>query len=109
MSKRISSYSKTILIGRLGHDPVKRDENSAAFPILNCVFEDGVEKVQSHKVLVFGKQKDVCMTHLKKGDLCCIEGKLEPESYDSKLSPENFAILAERITFLSHRHGGQNA
>lgn len=100
MSKRISSYSKTILIGRLGHDPAKRDENSAAFPILNSVFEDGMEKVQSHKVLVFGKQKDVCMTHLKKGDLCCIEGKLEPE---------NFAILAERITFLSHHHGGQNA
>lgn len=96
MSKQTST--KMILIGRLGHDPVKRDENSAAFPILNSIIDNGEEKVQSHKILVFGKQKDVCMTHLKKGDLCCIEGKIDWESSD---------ISAERITFLSH-HRGQN-
>ena len=67
MSKQTCNYSKTILIGRLGHDPVKRDENSAAFPVLNSVIENGKEKVQSQTVLVFGKQKDVCLTHLKKG------------------------------------------
>lgn len=92
MSKQISNYSKTILIGRLGHDPVERDENSAAFPILNSVIENGKEKVQNETVLVFGKQKDVCMKHLKKGDLCCIEGKIDPEGA---------TLLAERVTFLS--------
>lgn len=101
MSKRISNYSKTILIGRLGHDPIKMDENSAAFPILNSVIENGKEKVQSRTVLVFGKQKDVCMSNLKKGDLCCIEGKINLEVYEGKIDPEGATLLAERITFLS--------
>lgn len=99
MSKQISN--KTILIGRLGHDPVKWDENSAAFPILNSIMEDGKEKVQSQTVLVSGKQKDVCMRHLKKGDLCCIEGKINLKVYEGKIDPEGATILAERITFLS--------
>ena len=94
MSKRIGGFTKTILIGRLGHNPVAKGKTAASFPVLNTVFENGKEVIQSHTVLVFGKQKDVCMKHLTKGDLCCIEGKLDTESP---------AILAERITFLSTR------
>lgn len=102
MSKRICNYSKTILIGRLGHNPVERDENSAAFPVLNSIIEGGKEKVQSWTVLVSGKQKDVCMAHLKKGDLCCIEGKINYEVYEGKIDPEGATLLAERVTFLSN-------
>lgn len=87
------SYT-VILIGRLGHDPVKKSENSASFPILNTIIEGGEQKVQSHDIMVFGKQKDVCMKYLAKGDLCCIEGK--PDSQSSN-------VIATKITFLSNR------
>lgn len=87
------SYT-VILIGRLGHDPIKKSENSALFPILTTVIKNGEQEVQSHNIIVFGKQKDVCMKYLVKGDLCCIEGK--PDSQSSN-------IIATKITFLSNR------
>ena len=84
--------AKMILIGRLGKDPIERDEKMAEFPIGHTIFSDGKETVEWNKIVVFGKQKDLVMKHLKKGDLCCIEGR--PVSQTS-------AVVAERITFLS--------
>lgn len=99
MSKQNVGYSKTILIGRLGANPTLKDKDSAIFPILNTTIVDGKEKVQSNTVLVRGKQKELCMKHLIKGDLCCIEGKLNYENYGNG----KMTVLAEQITFLSNR------
>lgn len=93
-------YNRTILIGRLGQNPQERG-NYVAFPILNTTISDGKEQVQTHKIVVFGKQKEICMRHLSKGDLCCIEGKIDPETA---------ALVCERITFLSkHTSKKENA
>lgn len=87
------SYNKTILIGRLGADPIEKN-GCAVFPILNTTFRDGKDEVQCHKVWTSGKQTPLAMQYLAKGDLCCIEGSLT--NTDGKVS-----IHAERITFLS--------
>lgn len=88
------SYNKTIIIGRLGANPIEKN-GCAVFPILNTTWDVKIhkEQVQMHKAYAVGKQAALVMKHLHKGDLCCIEGKLD----------EKQSICAERITFLSNR------
>lgn len=106
------TYNKTIIIGRLGADPefteTKRLNQEtgkpleiAKFKLSNTVIKDGKEEIQWHDLAAFGKQAILCHDYLHKGDLCCIEGRLDRHSY-SKNGEEVFktTIIAERITFL---------
>lgn len=92
-----SCFNKTIIIGRLGENPKLDNEKYASFPICNTTIdgESGRETVMWHKIIC-EKQRDVVMSHLHKGDLCCIEGKLTSQVYKG-----SNVICAERITFLS--------
>ncbi len=95
-------YNKTIIIGRLGEDPKLKPHSKAEFQtefyISNCTIRDGEEVVQWHKIAAFGKQAKLCADYLHKGDLCCIEGRLD---IDTRTEPYKQYIVAERITFLS--------
>lgn len=96
-------YNKTIIIGRLGKDPeLKKGSKAdyAMFPILNTTFKDGKEEINWHKVAAFGKQAILCHDYLHKGDLCCIEGRIDAREYNGNIKQ---TIVAERITFLSSR------
>lgn len=97
-------YSKTILIGRLGTDPElasTSDGTFAKFTISNSVFEGSEKKVQWHNIIAVGKQANVCMEHLHKGDLCCIEGHLDTFAYESDgKTLYKHQIIAEHIVFL---------
>lgn len=100
----MQTFNRTIIIGRLGADPVlnaKGKKDCATFLLSNSAYNNGEEIVQWHKVVAFGKQAIVCYDHLRQGDLCCIEGRLDRKTIDK----EHFEtiIIAERITFLSHR------
>lgn len=90
-------FNRTIIIGRLGENPKLVNEKYASFTICNTTIDgkSGKETVMRHKVIC-EKQRDVVMSHLRKGDLCCIEGRLTQEVYKGRV-----AICAERITFLS--------
>ena len=98
------TFNRTIIIGRLGCDPeLKQGQKTeyALFSLLNSSFRDGQEEVQSHRICAFGKQAHVCHDYLRKGDLCCIEGRLESETYLHKGETlYKQKIIAERITFL---------
>ena len=109
-----NTYNKTIIIGRLGHDPEfgqgKKTEY-ANFNLSNSTFKNGQEEVQWHRICAFGKQAQLCHNHLHKGDLCCIEGRLEKRAYE-KDGEKRYtqSIIAEKITFLaSRRSPTQNA
>ena len=98
------TYNRTIIIGRLGADPklnTKSKHEVVTFHLSNTTFRDGEEVVQWHKIVAFNKQARVCYEHLRKGDLCCIEGRLECELLDNGSYKQT--IIAERVTFLSHR------
>lgn len=100
-----NSFNRTIIIGRLGEDPkleIGDKVESCHFTISNSTFRDGVEEVQWHDMVTFGKQARVCAEHLHKGDLCCVEGRLDSKTYTKdgeKMYKQT--IIAERITFLS--------
>ena len=108
------SYNKTIIIGRLGADPeLKTGGNSefANFSICNAVVDkEGHEDVQWHRIKAFGKQAQLCKNYLHKGDLCCVEGRLDARSY-MKNGEKRIAnsIILEKLTFLTSRHRPENA
>lgn len=95
-------YNKTIIIGRLGEDPELKPHSKAefqtAFYVYNCAIVDGEEVKQWHKIAAFGKQAKLCADYLHKGDLCCIEGRLD---IDTRTEPFKQYIISERIAFLS--------
>ena len=95
------SINKTILIGRLGNKPELKEVDSlvyTTFKLCNTVFNNGKEVVEWHNIKAVGKQAKICCQYLNKGDLCCIEGKMDRYSDDKK---EYDSVIAERVTFLS--------
>lgn len=101
------SFNKTIIIGRVSSDVVfKKGEDgnadSTSFVISNSTVVDGEENVDFHDIRAFGKQAALCRDYISKGDLCCIEGRLEIlDRDDGKTVYRSKAIIAEHITFLS--------
>lgn len=107
------TYNKTIIIGRLGNDPEMAETKRlnpetgkpleiAKFKLSNTVIKDGKEEIQWHDLAAFGKQAILCHDYLHKGDLCCVEGRLDRHQYKSQDGEEIFktTIIAERITFI---------
>lgn len=108
------TYNKTIIIGRLGNDPEMTETKSlnletgkpleiAKFKLSNTVIRDGKEEIQWHDLAAFGRQAILCHDYLHKGDLCCVDGRLDRQHYKSQDGEEIFktTIIAEHITFLS--------
>lgn len=95
-------YNQTVIIGRLGENPELKPHPKAEFQtefyISNSTIIDGKEATNWHKIAAFGKQAKLCADHLHKGDLCCIEGRLD---IDTRTEPYKQYIAAEKITFLS--------
>ena len=101
-----NTFNKTILIGRLADTPILNTSKEipyTRFKIVNTEFNpDGTEVPQFHSLIAFGKQAKVCVDYLSKGDLCCVEGKLNREVYEKDGEQKyKVEIVAERITFLS--------
>lgn len=101
------SFNKTIIIGRVSSDVAfTKGEYGKAdivrFSIAISTVVDGEESVAFHDICAFGKQAALCRDYISKGDLCCIEGRLESSVRDDgKTVYPSKAIIAEHITFLS--------
>ena len=98
----MSIYNQTVIIGRVGSEPKLEPHSKAEFQtqftISSSTIKDGKEEVIWHRIGAFGKQAKLCADYLHKGDLCCIEGRLDIDTYTE---PYKQYIVAERITFLS--------
>lgn len=105
----MATFNKTIIIGRLKDNPVSsltdNGKKIAEFTIGNSNVKDGEIETQWHKVIAVGKQAGVVMEHLWKGDLVCIEGRIETQVYNKQDGKRYFEhmIIAEIITFLASR------
>lgn len=99
------SINKAILIGRLGMDPELKQGSKTEFVkfvIGNPASKNGKEEMQWHHICAFGKQAQLCHNYLHKGDLCCIEGRLDSSSYVKNGEKRYFqSIIAESVTFLT--------
>lgn len=100
----MGTYNKTIIIGRLASNPEFIDSGNgkmrASFSVINHEVHDGQTSQSFHRIVAKGKQAKLCYDSLKKGDLCCIEGKLSTEN-------SHVVIVAEQVVFLSSKKSNE--
>jgi len=84
--------NKVVLIGNLGRDPdIRFSSKGEAIANLALATSESwkdkdtgekVEKVEWHRVVVFGRLADVCQKYLHKGSKIYVEGKLQTRKWD---------------------------
>ena len=87
------SLNKVILVGRLGRDPETRN-TAGGQTVCNFTlatdetFKDRngerQKKTTWHNIVVWGKQAETAQQYLHKGDLTCVEGKIQIREWEDK-------------------------
>lgn len=105
----MAGVNKVILVGRLGGDPeTKAAGTSSATRFSLATSETWLDKQQQkqervewHRVTVWGKLGENCQKYLKKGKQAYIEGKLQTDSWeDNGVKKYATSIIAQNVTFL---------
>lgn len=102
----MNNTCKVFIIGRLGSDPTIRSYKSgtgemAMFSVAVNSKHRGEVKTEWHNVRVFGKQVENCKQYLHKGDMCCVEGRLEQQEYEKDGKQHRVSlVIADRVSFL---------
>lgn len=88
----MAGLNKVMLIGRLGRDPEIRysQQGTAVVNFSIATSEqwtdkntgDRQEKTEWHRIVVFGRQAEVCEKYLSKGSQIYIEGRLQTRNYE---------------------------
>ena len=94
-----------IITGRLGKDPEQVDTKSGT-PM--CKFslatDDGYgdnKKTNWHRVKVFGKTAEHCMTYLTKGRMVQVVGRIEYDKYDKNgVTVYTTDVMANSVEFI---------
>ena len=113
MAYSISSMNKVILIGRLGADPeLKYTPNGTAQAKLNLATSErwkdndgnNQEKTEWHRIITWRRQAEFAGEWLKKGQLVCIEGKLQTRSWEQDGQKKYMTeVVADNITMLGSK------
>lgn len=90
----MAGLNKVMLIGRLGRDPeIRYSQQGTAvvnFPLATGEYwtdkntGERQEKTEWHRIVVFGKQAEVCEKYLSKGREVFIEGRLQTRTYEKE-------------------------
>lgn len=111
----MGSVNKVILVGNLGTAPELKYTQSNR-PVCNLSIatnevwksKDGQkqERVEWHRVTVWGDQAENCEKFLAKGRSVYIEGKLQTQTYEKNGEKRySTVIVAERVVFLGSGEG----
>lgn len=103
--------NKVILIGNLGADPELRytpggqavcDIRMATNEAWTDKSGQKQERVEWHRVVVWGKMAEVCKQYLTKGQRLYVEGRLQTRSWDDKEGQKRYSteIVANDFMFL---------
>ncbi|MCD8106754.1 MAG: single-stranded DNA-binding protein [Oscillospiraceae bacterium] len=103
-------FNKITLIGRLGRDPEARMTPAGAVANFSLATDEmwldsqGQKQTRTewHRVVVWGKQAELCAKYLAKGRLVFVEGSLQTRKYqDDKGQERSVAeVKAQRVLFL---------
>lgn len=103
--------NKIILVGRLGNDPeLKFTASGNSVTNFSIATNDGTKEnpqVNWHRIVVFGKQAEVCSKHLAKGRLVYVEGRIQYRQFTDKegISRQIAEVIASKVQFLD-KNGG---
>lgn len=110
----MASLNKVILIGNLGQDPeVRYTPSGAAVANFSIATSESwtdksgerQEKTEWHRIVVWGKQAELCGEYLRKGRSVCIEGRIESRDWQDRDGNKRTTveIKAQSVTFLGGR------
>jgi len=113
----MSGINKVIIVGNLGQDPEVR-YTPAGQPVANFTVatseawtdkQSGEKKdrVEWHRIVVWGKQAELARDYLKKGRQVYLEGSLQTRSWNDKNDVKRYTteIVAKTIQFLGSAAG----
>ncbi len=109
--------NRAMLLGNLGRDPELRHTTSGqsvtTFSIATSErWTDKAgqqqERTEWHRIVVWGKQGEMCAQYLKKGRQVFVEGRIQTREYQNKEGQKQFTteIIANHVTFVGSRDGG---
>ncbi|HEX4453697.1 MAG TPA: single-stranded DNA-binding protein [Kofleriaceae bacterium] len=114
--------NKVILVGNLGADPDMRYTPSgqgvcelrvATSESWNDKNGQRQERVEWHRIVVWGKRAEVCSKYLSKGRQVYVEGRIQTRTYDDKDGNKRYIteVIANDVQFLGggNREGGAGA
>lgn len=107
----MSGVNKVIILGHLGADPevrtVSNGNTVARLSVAtseNWVDREGQrqERTEWHRVVVWGKQAEVCGKYLNKGRQVYVEGRLQTRSWEDAQGQKKYTteVIAGQIQFL---------
>lgn len=107
----MSGVNKVMIIGHLGADPELRTvSNGNTVARLNVATSENWtdregqrhEKTEWHRIVVWGKQAEICGKFLSKGRQVYIEGRLQTRSWEDQNNQKKYTteIIANNVQFL---------
>ena len=116
----MASVNKVILIGNLGRDPELKytpQQNAVAnFTVATneqWMDKSGAkqERTEWHRVVVWGKQAEICQKYLKKGRQVYIEGSLTTREWTDRDGNKRTTteVRAQRVQMLGRPEGAAGA
>ncbi len=111
------SFNKVILVGRLGQDP-KLAYTASGSPVVNFSMatdesftdQQGTrqERTEWHRIVVFGRQAEMCSNYLAKGRLVLVEGSLQTRQWEDQQGQKRYTteVKALRVNFMDSKGSG---
>ena len=110
----MASVNKVILIGNLGRDPEARyTQNGTAVAnftlATNEVWTDKggerQERTEWHRIVVWGKQAEICGQYLTKGRQIYVEGRIRTRQWQDQQGQKRYSteIVAQTVQMLGPR------
>jgi len=109
-------FNKITLIGRLGHDPEARITSAGTVVNFSLATNEtwldnqGQKQTRTewHRVIVWGKQAELCTEYLAKGRLVFVEGSLQTRKWQDQQGQDRYTteVKARRVLFLDHKGDG---
>jgi single-strand DNA-binding protein len=106
-----AGLNKVMLIGNLGKDPeVRYTQNSQPVASFTLATSESwtdksgqkQDRTEWHKIVVWGKQAELCGQYLTKGRQVFVEGKLQTREWTNKEGAKQYTteVVALQVTFL---------
>lgn len=113
----MAGLNKVILIGNLGKDPeIRYSQQGLAVVNFSLATSESwtdkktgerQEKTEWHRIVVFGKQAEICEKYLSKGKQVYIEGRLQTRPWEKEGQTHyTTEIVVSNFVFLGSRDGG---
>lgn len=114
----MAGLNKVMLIGNLGRDPeIRYSQQGLAVVNFSIATSEQwtdkntgnrQEKTEWHRIVVFGKQAEICEKYLSKGSSIYIEGRLQTRNYEKDGQTHYITeIVASNFQFLGGRSDNQ--